>query len=705
MSDQDESKRMTEQQEESKRISIQVSSLSTQLIESIDKQSRLEEHLNQAKKALSAQKDSISQFDSLKQQLSDTKKQLAYTEEELAVKRRELVEAQEVRVAAERAAEKLNKEIEDLTTSLFDEANSMVANARKEKHDVEVLNSKLQEQLREKDMLLDTLSIQLRNLKEVLYKVEDEHNTLNSYRQSIIMEGSNGSNASLDKEALGNPGLIYDHHHHMNLLFSPLAQSLRYDIPLYTEYLRFLAVLPMCKGIKDTRHDSKFLRRLVLDEIQPVLRLDAASGLGWLVRRNLMNLMIDGLVVVEPLSGINETYRIGYASPQSNSHKVTEVDNAKMFNYPSNSPPVAIQDPCAFCSESRNDILEHGRLYVLKTLQKNEDGSTTSETQYPLCHYCLLKVRQTCEIFAFLRSLKSGAWNLENVTLSCARPGSDEFTKVDRNSTTNSASNKEANSTSSKRLSFMSGLSRTSSSTRMTPRIETVTDFSERKGLPSTNVQRSWVHLCKLRASLHWCHIGVWTLEDSIQLKVAPMSAQAKVVTSTRSSVVPQNWTEDICSPQSGENFFVFQHEDGLEDEEFDFENGEKTLDTIKAEVIEQGISKNLENEAALNKKKSVETMAEPTTKPDSTVNSSSRPNVVEKGTNLYEGSHPVPPEQIEDEVDEVQESDEVKEVHEEQEKQKIPLRILNDLLIAKLQLMKSIVNPSNLNHRLNHHA
>ncbi|AAS54042.1 AFR670Wp [Eremothecium gossypii ATCC 10895] len=578
MSEQEDSKQMSEQ-EENRRISVQVSSLSTQLIESIDKQSRLEEQLQHAKKALAAQKDVVKQCESARGEAQQLRSQLADRDTELERQGEELEEARKARLAAELAVERLNKEIEDLTTSLFDEANRMVSKARKEKHVVEQHNARLQEQLREKDMLLDTLTIQLKNLKDVLYKVEDEQNT-RSRRQSV-MDSVNPSHTSLDVDGYAS---AFDNMLSSGLLFTPAVQSLRYDIPMYTEYLRFLAVLPMCKSIRDTRHDSKFLRRLVSDEIQPVLRLDSATGLGWLVRRNLMNLMIEGLVVVEPLSGINETYRMGYASPQTHSHsKSSEPAAVKMFTYPVNSPPVAIEAPCAFCSEARNDILEHGRLYVLKTLQKTETGELLTENQYPLCHFCLLKVRQTCEIFAFLRSLKTGSWNLENVTLSCAKQESDAFTQIPNSVQASPVIHRDENSitSSSKRLSFMSSLSRVSTTSKTTPRIEAVTDFNEKKGLPPTNVQRSWVHLCKLRASLHWSHIGVWTLDDAVQTKVVPLSPEDKISSVSSESISPQDWTK-LPSPQSVENSFIFQKEDEIE-EGFDFEHGEDTIDTLKA--------------------------------------------------------------------------------------------------------------------------
>ena len=281
-------------------------------------------------------------------------------------------------------------------------------------------------------------------------------------------------------------------------------------MPLYAEYLKFLAVLPNCETLQQTSSDSKLIRRLVNYEITPVLRLDNASGVGWLLKRNLLNLMMEGSVSIEPISGINETYRTGYSSPSINDTSNAETKNSHLFSRPVNSPPVAMLEPCAFCSEQRDDILEHGRLYILKTLQKNEHGENEVTNQFPLCHYCLLKIRQVCEIFAFLRSLKSGVWNLEKLSLASIRQGKQsKYAQVSKTLKSKS-----------KRMSIFQNLKQSQTATSSVT--ENISQFADRNGLPTTNIQRSWARLSQLRASLLWSHIGVWSLDDALQIEVAP---------------------------------------------------------------------------------------------------------------------------------------------------------------------------------------
>lgn len=179
-------------------------------------------------------------------------------------------------------------------------------------------------------------------------------------------------------------------------------------------------------------------------------------------------MIIDGLVVVEPLSGVNATYQIGYNS--SSPAKQATSNMPKMFKFPLDSPPVAVHAACSFCGESRDDIIEHARMYILKTLHKTDDGKEQVTNTYPLCHWCLLKLRQTCEIFAFLRSLKVGAWHLEKLTTqNITKEDLEKFSEVTKHTKRDGRVSSQDKKT--KRLSFMAGLG-INSSTKNKPKME-----------------------------------------------------------------------------------------------------------------------------------------------------------------------------------------------------------------------------------------
>jgi hypothetical protein len=118
--------------------------------------------------------------------------------------------------------------------------------------------------------------------------------------------------------------------------------------------------------------ETKFYKRALAEDIEPTLRLDAAPGLSWLARRTVLNSVCEGTLVVEPMP-----------TP------------TKLFFF-----------PCSLCGESRKDPA-HVRSHRFKT-SDNENAQ-----RYPLCSYCVGRVRSTCDFVGFLRVLKDGHWRAD----------------------------------------------------------------------------------------------------------------------------------------------------------------------------------------------------------------------------------------------------------------------------------------------------
>jgi hypothetical protein len=115
--------------------------------------------------------------------------------------------------------------------------------------------------------------------------------------------------------------------------------------------------------------ETKFYRRALAEDIEPTLRLDAAPGLSWLARRTVLNAVCEGTLVVEPMPPTNKSY---------------------IFS-------------CSLCGETRKDAA-HTRSHRFRT------SENVNAQRYPLCSYCLGRVRSTCDFLGFLRILKDGYW-------------------------------------------------------------------------------------------------------------------------------------------------------------------------------------------------------------------------------------------------------------------------------------------------------
>lgn len=117
--------------------------------------------------------------------------------------------------------------------------------------------------------------------------------------------------------------------------------------------------------------DNKFYKRCLVEDIDPTLRLDLAPGLSWLVRRTVVGAITSGSLVVEPFIPHSKFYNTVYA--------------------------------CSLCGESRRNE-NHARRHRFRTSE--DEGAQ----RYPLCEYCLGRLRATCDFLGFLRMVRDGLW-------------------------------------------------------------------------------------------------------------------------------------------------------------------------------------------------------------------------------------------------------------------------------------------------------
>ena len=120
--------------------------------------------------------------------------------------------------------------------------------------------------------------------------------------------------------------------------------------------------------------ETKFYKRALAEDIEPTLRLDTAPGLSWLARRTVVSSMSEGSLVVEPMPASAKTY---------------------IFS-------------CALCGEHRKGP-EFLRTHRFRTSESD------NAQRYPLCNYCLNRVRASCDFLGFLRMVKDGHWRTNGI--------------------------------------------------------------------------------------------------------------------------------------------------------------------------------------------------------------------------------------------------------------------------------------------------
>ncbi|KAK9241106.1 hypothetical protein V1525DRAFT_393714 [Lipomyces kononenkoae] len=192
-------------QEEVEILSNEVSALSTKLILAVEKQADLED-------GLAATRHELEHAQARIRTLEDTQKQyIEMMEKGLLVERKDveletralmnkLMEESKARMKAESDRRSIEQEVEDLTRSLFEEANKMVASARMDGSKLEHRNRQLENIIQEKDNILVSLQEQLTALKQVLQEFSDQQDHLAERSDSASPSASSISASMHDDE-------------------------------------------------------------------------------------------------------------------------------------------------------------------------------------------------------------------------------------------------------------------------------------------------------------------------------------------------------------------------------------------------------------------------------------------------------------------------------------------------------------------------
>lgn len=420
-------------------LSQEVSMLSTKLINAINHSTMLDDSLQQTRHELETAREELARLQA-KVQEHEEKVSRGLLVDKVVYDKMEkqfaadLQEARDGRNAAEAAKRKTDSEVENLTAALFEEANVMVAAARKETEASEKRGEHFKQQIADAEVLQHSLQEQLQDLKAVMEKMsmqgdETESNTLGTTTAPSTPGVSSADKMSKLLEAVnltpntpGTDDFSPEHPLHFSHLISPVLRS---DLAAFNEFQDMLRISarssapasrvssgsygslnvlglsltnnsssslpgavksPTNGGTNSPRDsmggvgmpnlkDEKFYKRALAEDIEPTLRLDIAPGLSWMARRTVLNSITAGSMVVEP-------------------------------NPPSTSRFRSPVFPCSLCGESRKGE-QYDRKYRFKT------ADTEDSQRYPLCDWCLGRVRATCDYIGFLRMVAAGHWRAE----------------------------------------------------------------------------------------------------------------------------------------------------------------------------------------------------------------------------------------------------------------------------------------------------
>ncbi|EMR10708.1 hypothetical protein PNEG_00858 [Pneumocystis murina B123] len=407
------------------RLNKELSMLNSKLVASIEKQASLEDNIHWTCHELMLAKEKIRELEASQKDYMNRMEQALLekqdVEKEIQQLMARLMEEKQQRGKAEIYKHTVEKELEDLTKTLFEEANRMVSSAHRDRDRLEKYNEHLQAKLKDTEGLLHYHEKQLAELKDVMQHMSNEEGgSIPSTPKKSENRISIGKNNELIRE-------IEEEEKQESSMCST-GLFIRRDIPIFQEFMIFLQGLrsqknqtsstqgmnmaltsetllnsissldlPIYHGLNGSSNtvqtlttsssfqinnlgssnffkDSKFIKRCIYEDIEPTLRLDNSPSLSWLARRTVLSSILDGNLVIEPIS-------------------------SKSFDMPF---------VCALCGNNCCDDKDT-RIHQFRTSEFRNPPKS-----HLLCSYCLRRLRSVCNFAGFLRQLRDGLWKTDD---------------------------------------------------------------------------------------------------------------------------------------------------------------------------------------------------------------------------------------------------------------------------------------------------
>ncbi|KAF9269400.1 hypothetical protein L218DRAFT_976530 [Marasmius fiardii PR-910] len=396
----------------------QVTQLNNKLVKSYDRVSDLEDDLHVTSANLRSSSLRISQLELERtQHLSALNTGLLVEKSQVTAELTRLMEKATEEAAqrgqAESARAAIEKDLDDLSASLFDQANTMVAEARYARSLSEQKVITAEQALKGAEEAVAIMQQQMQD-----FQAEKEISEKKMQEMQVTMGKGKWSERQSNGQLARSARLLSSHTPYQEfLLFVAHLRSVHPASPQQPPAMTTLLPLP-------------FISRLMTEDSDPTLRLDFAPSLNWLSRRSVLAAIHSGQLTIEPMAATmllqesqsipglgNNTVtcalcgvpifpsshllpsqnRINLALPNPSAAWSTSLFKRPLNGSATNSPP-----PSPRSGKVDPDNLP-SQVHIFRPPQHPTNPHHTS-TIYPLCTsgWCLLRLRATCSLWAFV---------------------------------------------------------------------------------------------------------------------------------------------------------------------------------------------------------------------------------------------------------------------------------------------------------------
>ncbi|KAG2154193.1 uncharacterized protein EDB93DRAFT_187376 [Suillus bovinus] len=436
----------------------QVTQLNGKLVKSYDRVSDLEDQLHDCESSLRNASITVSSLELERtHHLAALDTGLLVEKEHVTAELNRLMERATEEAAqrgqAETARSDIEKELDDLSASLFHQANTMVAEAR---------------------LARAASERKVREAEEALKGAEEAVKVMQTQMQTLHAEKEDAERHAEEARLIMGKGKWVERDTQLVQQYPGDVRKMRL-VTVHVPYAEFIAFISHLRGLRVSQATSPvistllglpFLARLLTEDSEPTVRLDLAPSLNWLSRRSVLAAIHTGMLIVEPVpfsSLVQELYPHSQANtPVSISCALcgTAIVRAQSHEAPPSHPLASLarsrnnvrltngnlwfKNPLFNSSSSHvghdADIEQPEQVYVFRLAPATpapaiapsiplhtsspstpsfpvsrpsayptgatRTNSTQTHQPYPLCtsNYCLMRLRSTCSLWAFVRS-------------------------------------------------------------------------------------------------------------------------------------------------------------------------------------------------------------------------------------------------------------------------------------------------------------
>ncbi|CEI87258.1 hypothetical protein RMCBS344292_01675 [Rhizopus microsporus] len=336
-------------------------------------------------------KDVSDRLDQRNQEYTSLQKDMKTLEEKYSAEKQEAEKAKKAKADVE-------SELEELSQRLFEEANGMVANEKRERHQIEIQYRHLQqelkicrEQMEAEELQLKELKMKLADLDQRRYSKNSRLDDLNSTTSSSLSI-SDEEDQLVEKRASGDASLPFLKQDDTDCMIGQVDSLLLHE---FKEFMLSSKSMPIRK-----LHTQTYMKHCLTEDIEPCLRFGPNSRL---VPKKLYEAMLLNTCFIE------ETPE-GFVEEQAKTRgpeNPLKVSAAKTMIWErlssSTSTPGAFLAGCQACGRETSELPYRFRISRL------DDWACIDR-------YCRDRLVAVCEFYGFIRNVLQGHYNGRSVS-------------------------------------------------------------------------------------------------------------------------------------------------------------------------------------------------------------------------------------------------------------------------------------------------